>query len=178
MKAAAKYGVAFFEEPVGPENFEEYRLIRQNSSGLRIAAGERMYSRFDMRPLIENQLVDYIQPDVCHCGGISEIMRIASHAETYHIMFAPHNPNGPIATAASMQVSAAAHNFALLEFWSGVLNRTDIFDLDLEITDGCFKVPTKPGLGIEIHEELLAQYPFQDTQYICDFDEDGTVLDT
>ena len=46
------------------------------------------------------------------------------------------------------------------------------------ITDGCFKVPTKPGLGIEIHEELLAQYPFQDTQYICDFDEDGTVLDT
>ena len=178
MKAAAKYGVAFFEEPVGPENFEEYRLIRQNSSGLRIAAGERMYSRFDMRPLIENQLVDYIQPDVCHCGGISEIMRIASHAETYHIMFAPHNPNGPIATAASMQVSAAAHNFALLEFWSGVLNRTDNFDLDLEITDGCFKVPTKPGLGIEIHEELLAQYPFQDTQYICDFDEDGTVLDT
>lgn len=66
----------------------------------------------------------------------------------------------------------------MLEFWSGVLNRTDIFDLDLEITDGCFKVPTKPGLGIEIHEELLAQYPFQDTQYICDFDEDGTVLDT
>ena len=50
--------------------------------------------------------------------------------------------------------------------------------MDLEITDGCFKVPTKPGLGIEIHEELLAQYPFQDTQYICDFDEDGTVLDT
>ena len=66
----------------------------------------------------------------------------------------------------------------MLEFWSGVLNRTDIFDLDLEITDGCFKVPVKPGLGIEIREELLAQYPFQDTQYICDFAQDGTVLDT
>ncbi len=89
-------------------------------------------------------------------GGIFEIMRIAAHAETYHIMFAPHNPNDPVATAASMQVAAAAHNFAILEFWSGVLNRTDIFDLNLEITDGYFKVPTKTGLGIEIHEELLA----------------------
>lgn len=178
MKAAAKYGVAFFEEPVAPENFEEYKRVRQNSYGLRIAAGERMYSRFDMRPLIENQLVDYIQPDVCHCGGISEIKRIAAYAETYHIMFAPHNPNGPVATAASMQVAAAMHNFAILEFWSGVYNRTDLFDLDLTVTDGYFNLPTKPGLGIEIHEELFDKYPFVDTQYVCDFDVDGTVLDT
>lgn len=176
LEVAANYDLFFFEEPIPPENPEEYKLLRANSYGNRLAAGERVFNRFDARPWIEGQLIDYFQPDICHCGGISEIRRMAAYAEVYHIQFAPHNPNGPISTAASIQVAAATQNFAILEFCGlPVYNREELFNMNLKPQNGYFELPTAPGLGIEIDESKLSKYPYIDTQYAPRYAEDGTV---
>lgn len=177
LKIASKYDLYFYEEPVAPENPMEYKRLRENSYGVPLAAGERLFNRFDFREIIENQLVDYVQPDILHCGGISEIRRIASYAETYHIGFAPHNPNGPLATAASIQVALSTQNFAILEFSSLIYRFEDIFSLDLKPVDGYFKAPTAPGLGIEIDESKLNDYPYKDIQYKPRYNSDGSVAE-
>lgn len=178
LKIAAKYDLFFFEEPIPPENSEEYKLLRANSYGNRLAAGERLFNRFDARPWIENQLIDYFQPDICHCGGITEIRRMAACAEVYHIQFAPHNPNGPISTAASIQVAASTQNFAILEFCGQpVYARQDVFNMNLIPKNGYFDIPTAPGLGIEIDESKLSKYPYKDTQYEPRYSSDGTVAE-
>ena len=86
-------------------------------AGLRteLAAGERLFNRWGFRDLITRQLVDILQPDICHCGGISELRRIAAFAEIYGILLAPHNPKGPVATSASAHVCATIPNFLILE---------------------------------------------------------------
>ena len=178
LAVAAKYNLHFFEEPIPPENSFEYQRVRDNSSGVPIAAGERMFSRFDCRDYVERQLIDYIQPDICHCGGISEIRRIASYAEVYHIKFAPHNPNGPVATAASLQIAAATHNFDILEFAAGsVYSRKDLFSMAFKPVDGFFPIPEGPGLGIELDESKFAHYPSADNQYAPRYFPDGTIAE-
>ena len=177
VEVAKKYKLFFFEEPVAPENPEEYKRVRAEAGSTPLAAGERTYSRFDGRLLIENQLIDHYQPDICHCGGITEIRRMAAYAETYHIKFAPHNPNGPVATAASIAVAAATHNFSILEFHSGVYNRSDLYDFDLTARDGYFSLPERPGLGIELDESKFAEYPYIENQYTGQYTEDGSVRD-
>ncbi len=177
VKIAEECKLYFFEEPVPPENTEEYRRVRAEAGTAPLAAGERLFSRYDSRQIIEEQLIDYFQPDICHCGGISEIRRMAAYAETYHIKFAPHNPNGPVATAASIAVAASTQNFAILEFASSVYTRPDIFDFDLTARDGYFSLPERPGLGIELDESKFAQYPYQNIQYQPRYDVDGTILE-
>ncbi len=178
LEVASRYHPYFFEEPIPPENGMEYQRVRANSYGVPLAAGERLYSRFDCRDLIENQLVDYIQPDICHCGGISEIRRIAAYAEVYHIRFAPHNPNGPVATAASLQVAAATHHFDILEFAAAsVYTRRDLYELDLTPVDGYFPIPDGPGLGIELDESKFPLYPGNGIQYNPRYRPDGSVAE-
>ena len=174
IKVAANYNLYFFEEPVSPENAQLYREISNNIYGVPVAAGERLFSRFDFREVITNQWLDFIQPDICHCGGISEIRKIGYMAEPYLIRYAPHNPNGPVATAASIQVCAAAQNFDILEFSSGVYNRPDIYDFDFKPENGFFKIPTKPGLGIELDEAAMAKHEYVFIQYTPRFKVDGT----
>ena len=177
-KVAAKYNPYFLEEVCPPENYKEYLAVRRNAYSVPLAAGERTYNRWDARPYFEDQCIDYYQPDICHCGGISEIKLLANMAEVYHIKFAPHNPNGPVATAASIAVAAACHNFAILEFASkAVYARSDVYDMDLTARDGFFSLPTKPGLGIELNEEAFEKYPYVDTQYQTVYGEDGTILE-
>jgi galactonate dehydratase len=177
IKVAANYDLYFFEEPVSPENSQLYRELVRNPYNIPIAAGERLYSRFDYRDVIANQWLDIIQPDITHCGGISEIRKIGFMAEPYLIRFAPHNPNGPVATAASIQVCAAAQNFDILEFAQTVYTRKDIFEMDLNPTDGYFALPTKPGLGIEMDESAFAKYPYSNFQYTARYKVDGSVAE-
>ncbi len=177
IEVAKKYKLFFFEEPVAPENPEEYKRVRAEAGTTPLAAGERTYSRYDARPLLEGQLIDHFQPDICHCGGITEIRRMAAYAETYHIKFAPHNPNGPVATAASIAVAAATQNFSILEFHAGVYNRSDIYDFDLTARDGYFSLPERPGLGIELDESKFSEYPYGGFQYTGQYNEDGSVRD-
>jgi galactonate dehydratase len=175
IEAAEPYNIYFFEEPVPPENPEGYKQIRAAVPGMTIAAGERFFTRFDYCPVVRDRLVDIAQPDICHCGGITEIRKIAAMVEPYYIKFAPHNPNGPVAAAASLHVCAAVQNFDILEFAAeSVYARADIFNIPLKPKDGYFPIPEGPGLGIELDEKVMAKYQYSFKQYDARYEKDGT----
>ena len=105
---------------------------------------------------------DYIQPDVSHAGGIMELKKIAAIAEAHYIPFAPHNPSGPVANAATMQLAACCPNFCILEImYSDVIYRKEITDEKLIYEKGYLKIGDRPGLGIELNEEACSKYPYQ-----------------
>ncbi len=159
-KELEAYKPMFFEEPTPPDNLEALRAVREKSP-VAIAAGERLYTRWDYSRLFEDRTVDYIQPDISHAGGIMELKKIAAEAESRYIPFAPHNPSGPIANAATLQLAATCPNFCILEImYSDVAWRKNVVDEQLVYTDGYIKIPDKPGLGIELNEEECLKHPY------------------
>ena len=158
IKALEPFHLMFVEEPVLPMH-NEALLDLKRSASIPIATGERMYSRWDFKSVLEAGAIDIIQPDVSHAGGISEVARIAAMAEAYDVALAPHCPLGPIALASSLQVDAIAYN-ALIQEQSLGLHYNQAADLldylvDKSVFDyqeGFVRVPTGPGLGIEIDE--------------------------
>ncbi|UOQ87233.1 galactonate dehydratase [Gracilibacillus salinarum] len=153
----------FIEEPVLPENNEALAEITKHTS-IPIATGERMYSRWDFKPLFEAGYADIIQPDLSHAGGITEVKKIASMAEAYDVAVAPHCPLGPIALAACLQMDATAHNAFIQEQSLGIhYNKgNDLLDYITDhavfhYQDGHVKIPQGPGLGIEINEEKVKE---------------------
>jgi galactonate dehydratase len=155
----APLGMMWYEEPVGPESANTLRYIRDQVS-VPICVGERHYARWDYRPLLEGQLVDYIMPDVTRCGGPSELRRIASQAEIYNVMVAPHNPNGPLSTLASAHVCAAIPNFFRQEFmFTDVAWRDAVISRPLPIADGYLHLDDAPGLGVELVDSVLEAHP-------------------
>jgi galactonate dehydratase len=178
IKAAQPYDIYFFEEPILPENNLVYRRIREAVPEMTIAAGERLFSRFEYREVVQEHIFDIAQPDICHCGGITEIRKIAAMVEPYFIKFAPHNPNGPVGTAASLHVCAAVQNFDILEFAAAsVYARSDIFNIPLRPHDGYFPLPDGPGLGIDLDEKAMAKYPYTFKQYDPRYEVDNTVAE-
>jgi galactonate dehydratase len=176
MKAAEPYDIYFYEEPIGPENASSFKLLREAIPTMALAAGERLFHRFEYREIVQDRLLDFVQPDICHCGGITEIRKIASFVEPYHIKFAPHNPNGPVASQASLHVAAATQNFDILEFASiSIYNRADIINIPLKPKEGYFALPEGPGLGIELDEKAMAKYPYVSRQYSSRWNPDGSV---
>ena len=151
----------FFEEPTPPDSLEALREVKDKSP-VAISAGERLYTRWDYRRMFDMQAADYIQPDISHAGGIMELKKIAAEAECRYIPFAPHNPSGPVANAATLQLAASCPNFCILEImYSDVDYRADITNEALEYENGYIKIPDKPGLGIEINEEECAAHPYK-----------------
>lgn len=151
----------FFEEPVPPDNLEALKAVREKSP-VAISAGERLYSRWDYRRLFDLRAADYIQPDISHAGGIMELKKIAAEAESRYIPFAPHNPSGPVANAATLQLAAACPNFCILEImYSDVVWRRDVTNERLHYQDGYLSIPDEPGLGIELNEEECLKHPYQ-----------------
>lgn len=149
------------EEPVPPDNLDALKAVREKSN-LPISAGERLYSRRDYLPLFDMRAADYIQPDISHAGGIMELKKIGAMAEAHYIGFAPHNPSGPVANAATLQLAACCTNFTILEImYSDVEYRKDVTNECLEYKDGYITIPNKPGLGIEIDEEECAKHPYE-----------------
>lgn len=151
----------FIEEPVLPQNNEALREIA-NHTTIPIATGERMFSRWDFKPLLMDGYVDIIQPDLSHAGGITECKKILSMAEAYDVAAAPHCPLGPIALAACLQVDATSHNAFIQEQSLGIHYNVgnDLLDYILdrkvfEYADGYVKIPQGPGLGIEVDEERV-----------------------
>ena len=150
-----------FEEPVPPDNLDALREVKDRCN-LAISAGERLYTRWDYKPLFDKMAADYIQPDISHAGGIMELKKIAAEAECRYIPFAPHNPSGPVANAATLQLAACCPNFCILEImYSDVEWRKDVTDEKLSYADGYIDIPDKPGLGIEINEEACLAHPYQ-----------------
>jgi galactonate dehydratase len=141
----------FLEEPVLPGDTAALRDLSGRTT-IPIAAGERLFTRWQFQELIEQRAVAVVQPDLSHCGGIAEARKIAAMAESRNIAIAPHCPLGPIALAASLQLAACTPNFLIQEHLTlgeGLLREP------FRVVDGLWAVPDGPGLGIEIDEEKL-----------------------
>lgn len=153
----------FIEEPVLPEHEEAFLEVARHTT-VPIAAGERLYSRWDVKRLLASGAVDIIQPDLSHAGGISEVRRIAAMAEAYDVALAPHCPLGPIALAACLQIDACTPN-ALIQEQSLNIHYHQQGDLLDYLADpgvfayheGFVTVPSAPGLGITLNEEAVRE---------------------
>jgi galactonate dehydratase len=156
------FGPFFYEEPVPPEHMAELALVAR-STAIPIASGERAFTKHDFRPMFQEQAVAYCQPDPCHAGGITELKKIAALAEAYHIGFAPHNPNGPVATRVCQHLAAACPNFTILEWLpQDVPWRDALMGGAFETApDGTMPLPPGPGLGIELDLEVLRAHPYE-----------------
>lgn len=146
----------FIEEPVVPGDADALRDIAASTS-VPIAAGERLFTRWEFQPLVERRAVAIVQPDTAHAGGISETRRIASMAESRDILFAPHCPLGPVALAACLHLDAVAPNFLIQEH---VTLGESLLRYPFIPIDGHLPVSDAPGLGIEIDETKLAAERF------------------
>lgn len=151
-KALEPYNLLFMEEPVLPENVDALATVARATS-IPIATGERLFTRWGYREVLEKQAAAVLQPDICHCGGILEAKKIAAMAEAYYVAVAPHNPLGPISLAAGLQVDACTPNFLCQEqvhLGEGYIKEPFV------IKDGFIELPKKPGLGIELDMDALA----------------------
>ena len=160
-KELEQFNPMWFEEPTPPDSLDALAEVRSKSP-VPISAGERIYTRYSYREFFEKRCADFIQPDISHAGGLSELKKIGAMAECYYLGFAPHNPSGPVANAASLQLAACCPNFSILEIMnSDVTYRKDITNEDLKYEDGYMFIPDKPGLGIELNEEECEKYPYK-----------------
>lgn len=160
-KELAPFKPMFFEEPVPPDSLEALKAVRDQSP-VAISAGERLYTRWDYRRFFDMMPADYIQPDISHAGGIMELKKIAAEAECRYLPFAPHNPSGPVANAATLQLAANCPNFCILEImYSDVAWRKEVTNEALHYEDGYMFISDKPGLGIEINEKECLKHPYQ-----------------
>ena len=163
IKALEPYSPFFIEEPVLSEHLEAMAELRKNTH-IPIATGERLFSRFDYKRVFTLGAADIIQPDLSHAGGITECKKIADMAEAWDIGLAPHCPLGPIALAACLQVDAVCQNAFIQEQSQGIhYNQSnDLTDYLVDPSvfhykDGYVDIPQKPGLGIEINEEVVIE---------------------
>lgn len=159
-----EFDIFWFEEPIPPDNKEGLAEVKRRSR-VPIAAGERLYNRYEYRQFFDLSCSDYIQPDISHAGGLMELRFLGAEAEARHIGFCPHNPSGPVANAATLQLAACVPNFVKLEMMmTDVPYRADICDEQLTVENGCVVIPERPGLGIELNEKEMEKYPFIPTQ--------------
>ena len=156
VKELEQYNLMFIEEPIQCENVDSLVTIARSTS-TPSATGERIFTRWGFREILEKQAAMILQPDICHCGGISEAIKIANMAETYYALIAPHNPLGPVSLAAGLQVDASIPNFLCQEqvnLGEGYLKKP------FEVIDGHIEIPKGPGLGIEVNEEFLEEQKY------------------
>ena len=155
--ALAPYDPFFYEEPLRPENSDAWARLRAQMQ-VPLATGECLYTRFEFLDLMSKDGADIIQPDICICGGLLEMRKIAALAEAHYVSIAPHNPMGPLATAVNLHFSAATANFKVLEYllpseFPGV---EDWLEDPYLPTDGYLQLrPDRPGWGVEIDEDRL-----------------------
>ena len=155
--------ITWYEEPAGPESADTLRALRERiPSNVSICVGERHYTRYGIRPLLEKHVCDILMPDITRCGGPSEMKRMATMMETYNVMIAPHNPNGPLSTIASAHVCATVPNFFRQEFmFNDVPWRDTVIDHPIQemISDGHLHLSNRPGLGVDLIEEEMDKHP-------------------
>jgi galactonate dehydratase len=158
-KAFEPYHPLFIEEPVQAEVPDAMAQVKRATS-IPIATGERLFNRWGFRRILETEAASLLQPDCCHAGGISEVRRIAAMAEAYYAGVAPHNPLGPVSTAACIQVDFAAPNFVIQEIVDPeVIPEAMTFVKEpLPIVDGYIYPPDKPGIGVEVDEATVAKH--------------------
>jgi galactonate dehydratase len=174
IKALEPYNPMFIEEPCQAQNHEVMAEIARGTH-LPIATGERVFTKWGFRRVLEAGAATILQPDICHAGGITEVRLIAGMAEAYYAAVAPHNPLGPISLAAGVQIAASIPNFLIQEQVSlgeGYIKRP------FTVKDGYLNLPTGPGLGIELDENALEDKLGHDWRNPETYDaDDGSVVD-
>ena len=178
-KALEPFGLYFFEEPCWPETIDDIAAV-QHAVATPIATGERLVTQHAFREIFEKRACSVIQPDITHCGGLSEARRIAAMAEAYRMAMAPHNPQGPVSTAAALEFGFATPSFLICEtVHQDVPWRSDVVSESFTVEEkGRLVRPgTRPGLGIELNEKEIARHPFQQEIPKRTFYRDGSVGD-
>ncbi len=178
-KALEPYGLYWFEEPCWPESVEGIADI-QRAVATPIATGERLIGQHAFRPFLEQQACSVLQPDITHCGGLSEARRIAGMAEAYRLALAPHNPQGPVSTAASLELGFATPCYIICEaVHLDVPWRNDVVQegFVVEPQGRIVRPGDRPGLGIEINEAEVKKHPFEQELLQRSFYADGAVGD-
>jgi galactonate dehydratase len=174
IKALEPYHPMFIEEPCQAQNHDVMAEIARGTH-LPIATGERVFTKWGFREVLEKKAATILQPDLCHAGGITEVRLIAGMAEAYYAAIAPHNPLGPISLAAGVQMAASIPNFLCQEqvtLGEGYLTKPFV------LRNGYVDLPTGPGLGIELDENALADKIGHDWKNREAYDaDDGAVVD-
>jgi 2-dehydro-3-deoxyphosphogalactonate aldolase len=157
-KVLEEYDPYWFEEPVSPENVEEMARVAAHTS-IPIATGERLATKYEFSRLLEKQAAQVIQLDLGQCGGILEAKKIAGMAEAHYAVIAPHMYCGPVATAAAIQLDACSPNFLVQEFNANALH-SEILKEPIRFENGTIALPTGPGLGVELDDDVVAAHPY------------------
>jgi galactonate dehydratase len=165
----------WLEEPIRPENAAAMAKLADRVN-IPLASGECNYTKHEFRPILAAQALDIIQPDICVCGGLLEMKKIAAMAEAHGVMVAPHNPMGPVATVVNVHFAASTPNFLILEYHpDDEAPRKDLVKETILVKDGYLALPEKPGLGIELNEEAFRHYPPKPWHRQFDYRADGSV---
>ena len=172
--ALAPYDPYFYEEPLRPEHIPAWSKLRAQMQ-VPLATGESLYTRFEFLDLIAAQGADIIQPDICICGGLLEMRKIAAIAEAHYVTIAPHNPMGPLATAVNVHFAAATPNFKILEYILPTSSRWNNWvDEPYLPNDGYLELRDRPGLGVEINEDAIRDNDYTHWQRTCPIRPDGS----
>jgi galactonate dehydratase len=166
----------FIEDPLRAENASEFAYLRQHIA-VPIATGEQLASKWDWQVLIERDLMDYCRVDLCICGGITEARKVAAWCETHYIEQAPHNPLGPVSTAACLHFDLSTPLFAVQELVWRPTVITDIVQTDMRLEGGNLYSGGAPGLGVELDEEAALAHPYQPGAFQILRREDNSVSD-
>ncbi|MDP6513712.1 MAG: galactonate dehydratase [SAR202 cluster bacterium] len=154
-----EFDPSFYEEPIPPDNIDAMAEV-QRSINIPVATGERLFTRWDYRQLLEKQAARIIQPDICHAGGIFELKKIAAMAESYYVSVQPHNSNGPISTVASLHLDACIPNVIFQELIYPRMERyNELLTEPIELEGGYLRIPDRPGLGTDVKEDVIKKYP-------------------
>jgi len=166
-KELEKYDIFWLEEPIASDNLDGLARITAHVSTPTVT-GEMLYTKWAFREALEKGAADIINPDIGAVGGITEIKEVSAMAQAYDVWVSPHNLLGPIGTAASLHASASIPYFVILELfrypgtsWQKVWD--DICpEPSMKMENGCVRVPTEPGLGVEVNEDAIRRYPYKE----------------
>jgi len=161
-KALEPYHLFWLEDPVPAELQESFRLIRKHTT-TPLAVGEVFNTIYDCQQLIQEQLIDYIRATVVHAGGISHLRKISSLAEMYHVRTGSHGATdlSPVCMAAALHFDLSVHNFGIQEYMKHSEETDRVFSHGYTFADGMLHPGERPGLGIDIDEDLATKYPYQ-----------------
>lgn len=177
-KGVEPYVPYFIEDPIAPDNAKVMAQVASSTS-VPITTGERAINLQEMETLIAGGAARYVRPDVCALGGLTAAKKAAAIAETYYVGIVPHNPLGPVSTAACLQLDACIPNFAIQEFPSFNMEGTEdgMIKEPLQVEEGHILIPDRPGIGIELVDDIRERFPARPRDLTAVIAYDGSVLD-
>lgn len=156
-----QYNTMLMEEPCPPDYMDSMAKVTARSN-VPISGGERIYGKYSFMEYLEKDCVDILQPDIFHCGGMLEGKKVAAMAEAKHKSVSFHNPSGPVSNAAILQLAATVPNFLIHEIMlTDCSFRLSVSNEEVVFEDGYIKIPDKPGLGIDLNEDVIKSRPYK-----------------